>query len=94
MWWSKEEEERTPMWWSKEDTPDGSPLSEWAPHMFEPQPDITAYEMALIYRRLSGKTFRIASEPVYIKKIGMEALFPEFDQVARHFRLIDEQANS
>ncbi len=62
----------------------------WDEYRFEPQPDITAYELALILRAFSwvGAAANLACA-IYLRKDGSDfGDHPEMVQVKRHFRYV------
>ena len=70
------------MRWPWQNEPDPKPEElPWERYDFEPQPDITTHELALITRWLLD-----AAGPLYIEKDRTK--LPEFEALQRHFRKV------
>ena len=69
--------------------PDGSPLSEWEPRVFEPQNDITVYELAVIVKAFKDYSSPFATNPstLYFRKDQTPWIPIYKSDVVRHFRL-------
>ena len=67
----------------------GLPIREWKLYTFDPQPDITVYELALCAKMVSrlDKTFQLNRVFVHVTWAP-----PEWKSVARHFKLTGETA--
>lgn len=70
-------------------TPDGSPITLWREYAFEPQSDITAFELAMILSKLQNGN--IAEHAVIKNGVGdhtWDELEAQCPNIQRHFRLV------
>ncbi len=73
-------------WLFRDKTPDGTPVAEWDVYEFNPQPDITTYELALVVA-MYGDAGQITRN-VFVSRKNPH--WADLENAKRHFSYLRE----